>query len=247
MRDLVSYNQKHNDENGENNGDGAGENYSRNCGFEGPTQNPMIENMRVRVMKNFFATLAVSQGTPMILGGDEFGRTQRGNNNAYCQDNEVSWYDWTLAEKNASLLRFVREIIAFRRRHPAFMRPEFYSGKEAAYNGIPDINWFTQDGKSPDWTTLDRCLALRMVGTRASILADRDDNDFFVMFNSGDKPATFVVCPAGKGKKWFRKADTALPPPDDIRPAGEEQQIDIQSRYQVKARSVVILLSKTAA
>jgi len=127
MIDLVSYNGKHNNDNGENNMDGGDYNNSYNNGVEGKTTDPLINSMRERLMKNFFASLLVSLGTPMILGGDEFGRTQNGNNNAYCQDNEISWYNWELLEKNKGLYRFVKEMIAFRKRHPGFMRPEFFT------------------------------------------------------------------------------------------------------------------------
>ncbi|MDR2133946.1 MAG: glycogen debranching protein GlgX, partial [Treponema sp.] len=141
LHDLVSYNRKHNEENGERNRDGGDNNNSYNYGEEGPVLDPIILRVRERQLKNFIATMMVSLGTPMILGGDEIARTQRGNNNAYCQDNEISWYDWSLLEKNKNLFRFAREMIAFRRRHPGFMRPEFYTGRDGNYNAIPDISW----------------------------------------------------------------------------------------------------------
>jgi glycogen operon protein len=142
LKDQVSYNGKHNEENGEDNRDGGNNNCSANNGIEGYSVNPAIDGVRTRLMKNFIASMMVSLGTPMILGGDEFGRTQGGNNNAYCQDNETSWYDWSLLERNASYYRFVKMMIAFRRRHPGFMRPEFYTGRDGNYNAIPDISWF---------------------------------------------------------------------------------------------------------
>jgi len=244
LRDLVSYERKHNEENGEGNRDGGDYNNSANYGIEGPATNPEIRTVRERAAKNFIASMMVSQGTPMLLGGDEMGRTQGGNNNAYCQDNEISWYDWSLLEKNAGLYRFVREMIAFRRRHPCFMRPEFYTGRNGKYNAIPDITWFDEKGDSPDWNNLDYCLAMRLDGSRADIRADRDDNDFFIMFNASEKSAAFVLCPAGKNRKWYRKVDTALPSPADILPPAKEVAIDMQTRYYVKAHSMVILLSK---
>src|SRR5205085_9911996 len=127
--DLVSYNQKHNEANGEGNRDGLNENYSWNCGHEGPTSDPKVLELRRRQAKNFLATLMLSQGVPMILAGDEFLRTQLGNNNAWCQDNELSWLNWDLAKKNAEHLRFVREMIALRKRHPALRRKRFFEGR----------------------------------------------------------------------------------------------------------------------
>jgi glycogen operon protein len=182
----------------------------------------------------------------MLLGGDEMGRTQGGNNNAYCHDNETSWFDWSLVDKNAALLRFVQYIIAFRLRHPAFMRPEFYTGKDSTYNAIPDIRWYTETLEAPNWEKIDKMLALHMNGTKAAQLADRDDNDFFIMFNAGDTAVTFNLAPAGKNKRWYREVDTALPSPNDISPIDAPVEIDIQSKYPVKALSMVVLMSKTA-
>jgi glycogen operon protein len=244
MKDMVSYNGKHNEENGEENRDGGNNNYSYNYGFEGPSVNPAIEAVRERQMKNFFTTLMISLGTPMILGGDEFGRTQMGNNNAYCQDNEISWYDWSLLEKNRNLFRFVREIIAFRLRHHGFMRPEFFTGRGGKYNAIPDITWFNERGGIPDWDKTGSCLALRIDGTKAGIQADRDDNDFYIMLNSGLQPVNFTLCDAPKGKFWALAVDTALPPPEDILLPGHEKPYPADKQYFVKERSVVIFISK---
>jgi len=201
LRDLVSYERKHNEENGENNRDGGDYNNSANNGVEGRTQNEKIEARRFRQMKNFFASMMVSLGTPMILGGDEIGRTQNGNNNAYCQDSEMSWYDWSLYEKNFGLYRFVKEMIAFRRRHPGFMRPEFFTGRDGKYNAIPDISWFDENGDTPDWDEIGQCLAFRMDGSHADILADRDDNDFFIMFNGSEKALNFQSVRTAARKK----------------------------------------------
>ncbi|MDR2803682.1 MAG: glycogen debranching protein GlgX [Treponema sp.] len=244
LKDLVSYNNKHNDENGEENRDGSGNNISYNYGFEGPSSNPAIETIRQQQMKNFIATLMISQGTPMLLGGDEFARTQRGFNNAYCQDNEISWYDWRLQKQNSGLFRFAKEMIAFRLRHQSFMRPEFYTGREGSYNGIPDITWFDETGAALDWEKKDSTFALRMDGTKADILADRDDNDFYIMFNSGISDCLFQLCPAPKGKTWRRTVDTSLPSPDDICPPEFQPDIGDSRTYLVHRRSLVILLSR---
>jgi glycogen operon protein len=244
LKDLVSYNTKHNEENGEYNRDGNDNNCSFNNGFEGPSSNPVLEKVREQMLKNFIASIMVSLGTPMILGGDEIGRTQRGNNNAYCQDNELSWYDWSLLEKNKNLFRFFKEIIAFRQRHPGFMRPEFYTGKDGRYNAMPDISWFDEKGNPPDWDKLGNCLALRMDGSKAEILADRDDNDFFIMFNAGEKQVPFKVCKTPEGKKWVRAVDTSLPSPEDICTSGNERSLTHPDIYLTRAKSMVVLISK---
>src|SRR5262249_27750407 len=132
--DLVSYNRKHNDANGESNRDGSNENYSWNCGIEGPTRTPQILQLRERQVRNLMLTLLLSQGVPMLLAGDEFLRTQQGNNNAWCQDNEISWVDWSLAETHVDFLRFTKMLIALRRRHPALRRRAFFRGPGAAGN-----------------------------------------------------------------------------------------------------------------
>ncbi|MDR0448495.1 MAG: glycogen debranching protein GlgX, partial [Treponema sp.] len=240
LRDLVSYETKHNDENGERNRDGGDNNNSANYGVEGPTTNEKIEIFRLKQMKNFIASMMVSLGTPMILGGDEIGRTQGGNNNAYCHDDEISWYDWSFLEKNKAYYRFVKEMIAFRLRHQGFMRPEFYTGRQGNYNAIPDISWFDEYGETPDWEKIGVCLALRMDGSKADILADKDDNDFFIMFNSGDKTVKFKVCSPLDGKKWVRAVDTSLPSPNDIMTPGSEVVLDNPMAYEVPGRSMVV-------
>ena len=245
LKDLVSYNNKHNEDNGEENRDGGNNNCSYNYGGEGPFTDPVLESIRERQLKNFFATLLVSLGTPMILGGDEIARTQQGNNNAYCQDNEISWYDWSLLEKNQGLYRFVKEMIAFRLRHPGFMRPEFYTGRHGNYNAIPDINLYSEKGTAPDWEKIGYCLALQINGRRADVLRDKDDADFFIMFNASLDPVVFFVPAAGDRKMWFRAVDTSLNSPDDILPAGNEIALPNQHKYTVKARSMTILISKS--
>jgi len=240
----VSYAEKHNEENGEENRDGHGANFSCNYGFEGPTKNPAIETIRFRQMRNFITTLMISLGTPMLLGGDEIGRTQRGNNNAYCQDNEISWYNWSFLDENRDFFRFVKEMLAFRMRHPAFLRPEFFNGKDGNYNAIPDITWFDEHGNSPDWANIDKRIAYRLDGSKADTFADRDDNDFYIMFNASKEGCPFVLAEAPRGKKWFRVIDTSLSSPEDIASPGLEQAIPSQNEYFVHDRTTVILMSK---
>jgi glycogen operon protein len=244
MKDMVSYNEKHNKDNGEDNWDGSNNNISYNYGTEGLTRDPVIKALRERQIKNFIATLMVSLGTPMLLGGDEFGRTQNGNNNAYCQDNEISWYDWTLLEKNEELYRFAKEMISFRLSHPGFMRPEFYTGRGGAYKAIPDISWFDEKGQIPDWDEIGYYLALRLLGSRADTLADKDDNDFYIMFNADIDLQTFILAEPPHKKHWYRVVDTGMPAPNEILSPGNEERLPCQRAYAVKARSIVILISK---
>ena len=244
LRDLVSYNHKHNDENGEQNRDGGDNNVSANNGAEGPTNDKTIEELRMRLIKNFISTMMVSLGTPMLLGGDEMGRTQGGNNNAYCQDNEISWYNWSLLESNADLYRFVKEIIRFRLRHPGFMRPEFYTGRDGNYNAIPDITWFDEGGNIIVWEEAGPCLSMRMDGSRADTLADKDDNDFFIMFNGSSEEVAFRICDPMDSKKWVRAVDTGLPSPLDILDQGEEETLKDSRFYTLKERSMAVLISR---
>jgi isoamylase len=244
MNDLVSYSKKHNEANGEDNEDGHNLNYSANYGVEGDTEDAGIEAIRNRQVKNFLVTLFLSLGTPMMLGGDELRRTQRGNNNAYCQNNEISWHDWTFRKTHQDILRFCRLLIAFRRSHPAFHRPEFYSGEDRSRNSIPDITWFDEKGRQMQWKISDRLLAYRLDGSKAEIEADRDDNDFFLMFNALEKDKEFVLCAPPNEKSWYLAMDTGLPSPEDFLLPGRERLLPLQNRYSTKSRSAVVLISK---
>jgi len=246
LKDLVSYNGKHNEANGEENRDGGDHNYSYNCGFEGGSDDPVLEGIRERQLKNFLATMMISLGTPMILGGDEFGRTQGGNNNAYCQDNEISWYDWSLPEKNKNLFRFAKEMIAFRLRHPGFMRPEFYTGREGSYNATADITWYNKKGVTPDWDEIGYTVGLHVCGAKADVLRDKDDYDCFIMFNAGTDLETFSIPPPGQFKRWFVAVDTSQHSPNDILTEGKEKPHSLPYRYKIAARSIAILVSKNS-
>ncbi len=242
LRDLVSYSRKHNEANGEENRDGMGENYSSNYGIEGATRDPAINAVRLRQQKNLLATLLLSLGTPMLLGGDEFGRTQGGNNNAYCQDNPVSWFDYRFADEYAGLLAFTTKLIAFRLSHPAFLRPEFYTGHDTDFNRMPDITWFSETGHVVDWARVGRTLSLRIDGSRAEIKADRDDNDFFLVLNGAAHRVNVVLCAPPAGKRWYRVIDTARSHPEDFLPAGADEPDD--SSYSCAGRSFVLFLSR---
>jgi isoamylase len=243
LNDLVSYESKHNEENGENNEDGWDYNFSENYGEEGKTEDPSIEALRNRQVKNFLLTLFLSLGTPMLLGGDEFRRTQRGNNNPYCQNNEISWYEWGFLREHGDIYRFCRELISFRKRHLAFLRPEFYTGIDESRKRIPDIAWFNPDGTPADWKREKNCLALLIDGNKADIESDRDDNDFYIMLNASEDDLVFFLPPVPPGKEgWYLAIDTAAPPPRDILHPGEEARV-LKDTCGIGSRSAVVLLS----
>ena len=243
LTDLVSYSRKHNASNGEDHRDGMNENYSSNYGVEGPARDPAVVELRARQRKNFLATLFLSLGTPMLLGGDEFGRSQRGNNNAYCQDNEVSWFDYSLTKKNAGLLEFTKKLIRFRLSHPAFLRPEFYRGVDTDFNRMPDITWYDEHGAEVDWGRVGSVLALRIDGSHAEIRADQDDNDFFLIYNAAPRSILVALCTPPAGKQWHRAIDTALDAPEEFLPEGEPQP-STGPHYRCEGRSLVLFISR---
>ncbi len=243
LNDLVSYNSKHNESNGEFNLDGSSENYSFNFGVEGGSGKPAVQKLRTRQIKNFLTTLMLSQGTPMILGGDEFRRTQQGNNNAYCQNNEISWYNWDFKGKNAEIFEFFKKIIALRKQHPIFRRHHFFTGLDQDQDHIRDIHWFNKDGKEQDWADDCRTLTCLMDGSLLETGAEYDDNDFCLQINIDFKPQTFKIPKPPAGKKWYLSVDTARPAPGDMLPPGQEQFLRNQYTYSLDERSMVVLLS----
>lgn len=242
LNDLVSYNNKHNEQNGENGRDGSDNNLSYNHGYEGATANPAIERLRNQQVKNFILSLLISQGTPMLLGGDEFRRGQQGNNNAYCQDNEISWFDWNYTRVNDRLICFTQRAIALRKAHPVFRRSDFFTGQ--VKNGVPDIQWLTADGSSPDWAKVSRFLAFRLGGSGVLDERGRADNDFYVAANTDRHDVVAMLPTLFDGKKWYRVADTSIDADDAITLLGKEEELQGQSRYLVPANSLVILMTK---
>jgi len=228
LNDLVSYKQKHNDENGEFSRDGTDANYSDNCGVEGPSQDPGVEGMRNRLIKNLLLTLFISRGVPMLLGGDEFGRTQRGNNNAYCQDNEVSWFDWSLLEKHKEIQRFTRGMIAFRRAHLVLRREKFYTDA--------DIKWFAPNGATPDW-------ADQRQRSFACLILGHTEPDLFTMFNADTRSVDFAIPVLPASKIWRLAVDTSRTPPEDLFEAGKEPSMQGQVSFRIEPRSSAILLT----
>jgi glycogen operon protein len=215
LADLVSYDHKHNEANGEDNRDGSDDNRSWNCGAEGPSDDPQIVALRARQQRNFLVTLLCSAGIPMLLAGDELGRTQRGNNNAYCQDKEISWLDWEPARRDPGLLEFARAVVALRREHAVFRRRSFFTGRPPAWRpgGLPDIVWLTPSAQEKDWGVADGdCLAVFL---NADAVAAPEpgrtagDESFLLLFNGGAEPVTFSLPDARFGAGWQVAADTA--------------------------------------
>jgi isoamylase len=245
LHDLVSYNDKHNEANGEENRDGESHNRSWNCGVEGPTGDTAVLALRARQRRNFLATLLLSQGVPMISHGDELGRSQQGNNNAYCQDNELSWVDW--ADADETLLEFARKLTAFRHRHQVFQRRRFFTGLPVTARGggdpLPDLEWFTPDGRQmtgDDWgNDFGRAVALFVNGEgireRGQYGQRHVDSSFLLCFNAHDAPIEFLTPPAEYGEKWEKVIETAEPSAD--RPS----VVEAGTKIIVPDRSLIVL------
>ncbi len=244
LRDLVSYNDKHNEANGEDNRDGHNHNLSWNCGAEGPTDDPRINRLRAQQSRNFIATLLLSQGVPMITAGDEIGRTQNGNNNAYCQDNETSWVDWSLDGDRERLLAFTRRMIALRRAHPTFRRRDFFQGRPIYGGDIKDIVWLRPDGNEMtrhEWESEHaRALAVYLAGAGLAEVDSRGrplaDDDFVLLFNASAEPVEFRIPERLGAGRWLVVLDTAHA--DGLY---EDGAVDAGGAYSLAARAVAVL------
>ncbi len=247
LMDMVSYNDKHNEANGDNNEDGGDHNRSWNCGAEGPTDNEEINKLRKQQIRNFLTTLFLSQGVPMLVAGDELGRTQKGNNNAYCQDNEISWLDWKI--KDDELLEFCARLIHFRMDHPVFCRKKWFQHKSIKGKGVTDIEWFLPEGEpmtDEAWnTTYAKSLGIFLSGDELNELTEKGekiyDDSFYIMFNSHYETVVYKLPAERWGRSWLKIIDTY------------EGSFDAEGKSQVKAgeeinvmgRSVMILMRKT--
>jgi glycogen operon protein len=243
LADLVSYDGKHNEANGENNRDGADDNNSWNCGAEGETGDPAVLALRERMVKNHACCLLFACGTPMMLGGDEFARSQRGNNNAYCQDNEIGWFDWTAASRNSDLVEFFRKTIAFTRRFPVLQRRKFLLGKDLDADGIPDLAWFAPDGGEPRWQDPGaRTLCYQLENSDEG--AQLDVERLFFILNAHFEPQWVKLPPLGPSRRWRRAIDTSLAAGADFAEPGEEVAIDPPDYYIANPRTTVVLLAR---
>jgi glycogen operon protein len=242
LNDLVSYNEKHNEANGEDNNDGESHNRSWNCGVEGPTDDPDVNALRDRQKRNFLATLFLSQGIPMLLGGDEISRSQGGNNNAYCQDSEISWFDWENTDEN--LLNFTRQLIRLRKKHPIFRRRRFFEGQPIHGADVYDIKWFTPEGQEmsdEDWAVgYAKSIGVFLNGEG---IADPDmrgervvDDSFYVLFNAHHEPLDFVLPIANWSRRWVKVFATG-----DLSFSEEEVRYLAGKPVPMEARSLMLL------
>jgi isoamylase len=244
LRDLVSYNDKHNEANSEENKDGTSDNISWNCGVEGPTDDSVILALRARQQRNFLATLVLSQGVPMLLAGDEFGRTQEGNNNAYCQDNEVSWVDWTLKDTNASLLEFTTFLVELLHQHPVLRRRKFFHGRKIRGSEIKDLTWFLPNGGEigdEDWESdAARSLGLRLSGDdidEVDSFGNRIvDDTLLILLNAHHEPVTFILPRQTSQEPWQVVVDTR-----EETGKREHPPIPGGESYELEARSLALL------
>ena len=248
LEDLVSYNEKHNEANGENNGDGTNDNLSWNCGAEGPTADAEITKLRERQKRNFVATLLLSQGVPMICGGDEIARTQHGNNNGYCQDNEMSWLDWALPPASRELLAFTREMLRFRASHPVLRRRRFFQGRNIRGIGVQDVAWFDPDGNEMTdavWHASHvRYLGVRLAGDAIDETDDRGhrivDDTLLILLNADHETVPFTLPPVGRRRSWTVMFDTA-------ESHTKKRRIRSGHEYELQGRSLVVLLAPREA
>ena len=249
LRDLVSYNEKHNEANQEDNKDGSDDNQSWNCGVEGPTDDPAVRELRARQQRNMLATLLLSQGVPMICGGDEIARSQGGNNNAYCQDNEVSWYNWDISSEEQSLFTFTSALIMLRAAHPVFRRRQFFQGRSIYGADIKDLSWFRPDGEEmteEDWKQgYVRCLGVRLAGDR---IEEKDhlgnpilDDTFLLLINAHHEPIQFTLPPPSANMQWQLVLDTV----QDVIPA-HAPLITEGKHYNLKDRSLALMQIEAA-
>jgi glycogen operon protein len=238
LADMVSYNDKHNEANGEENRDGANDNYSWNCGVEGPTDDPAIDALRRRQIKNAMTMLLLSQGVPMLLMGDECGRTQQGNNNAYCHDGPLTWFDWRLLEKNADLFRFCRLMIQFRKLHPVLSYP-LYPGPGGTESRFLNVSWHGTQPECPDWSPGSRTLAFTVWGRDQSGPAE----GIYAALNMHWESLEFVLPAPPRDYRWHLFADSSRPSPEDVREPGQEPPLPDPEKLLVAGRSTVVLVA----
>ena len=241
LRDMFSYNGKHNEANGENNNDGGNDNHSWNCGWEGDCDDAGVKFLRKQMSKNALAILLVSRGVPMILGGDEMGNTQFGSNNAYCQDNIVSWLDWSLLDEYADLHRFFKHLIAFRKDHCVFRHAGFFQHQDYMGSGYPDISWHGSKLWQPDFS--GRSVAFLLDGKHA-LEGSVPDNSVFCAINMHWEMHGFELPPLADGRRWHMSVNTGVASPEDIWEAGQEPAIANQAEVLVGARSIIIAIAK---
>jgi glycogen operon protein len=246
MHDLVSFREKHNELNGEENRDGDNNNNSDNYGVEGPTRKKSVRQLRERQIRNMLATLLLSQGVPMLVSGDECQRTQRGNNNAYCQDNDVSWFDWRLVERHADLRRFVRTLIAFRRQQPAVRRRHFLTGRPHDERQIPDVSWFGPHGQPLHWERGDHSLIAYLASPSSKDYPERQARDCLLLVNGSHHQQVFYFPEMTRGLPWNLVIDTAAESPFDAYPDLDGPSPPANRHVPMPNRSIKLYVSTPA-
>ena len=245
LADLVSYNDKHNDANGENNHDGHNNNLSWNCGVEGPTTDPEINALRARQRRNFIATLMLSQGVPMLVAGDEIGRSQQGNNNAYCQDNETSWVNWSVDDEGKALLQFVQRMLQIRRDHPVFRRHRYFQGRPIRGGNLKDLAWLSPEGREMNDDEWDqdfaRCLGVYFAGESLEETDRRGqslrDGNFLLLLNAHHETIPFVLPDFRNGITWQALVDTTY-----AQGLAVDGRFPGSTRYDLQGRSLALLM-----
>ncbi len=246
LRDLVSYENKHNEANGEHNNDGANDNEAWNGGWEGETDDPGIRALRMRQIKNAFVMLLTSQGVPMLLMGDEVARTQYGNNNTYCHDSELNWMDWSLVDQNSEMFRFTSRLTRFRSAHPALRRRDFLQNRDSVGSGYPDISWHGVRAWQPDWSDESRTLAFMLCGKHSRGAAGNNSTDdyIYVAMNTHWEAHDFELPGLPDGKRWHVFANTGAESPADVFDVGNEPDLPDQSKIFMGPRTTAILVGR---
>jgi len=240
LRDLFSYNDKHNEANGENNNDGANDNNSWNCGVEGETDDESVKALRLQLVKNAFCLPLLSRGVPMFLMGDEIGQTQRGNNNSYCQDNGLSWMNWALEQSNSEILRFATMMIRFRQANPVLRAGAFYQGRDYVGSGKADISFHGTQLWAPDFSSGSRCLAFLLCGKHT----EGQQNDIYVAMNMYWEGLPYQIPPLSPGVYWRVVVNTSMRKPNDIYEMSEAPSLGDQKEIIVGPRSIMVLIAE---
>jgi glycogen operon protein len=243
LNDLVSYKSKHNEANGENNKDGEDNNYSCNYGVEGPTRRAAVEAVRLRQIKNMLATLLLSQGVPMLLMGDECRRTQRGNNNAYCQDNEISWFNWSLLQKHQGLWRFFQALVHFRGSEPTVRQTNFLRGLPHRPGDLPDVSWHSHSGDEMDWNDEEQSITCFLAALPRSGSDAPPNRHILMMFHNKTDARTFSIPPACRKIPWQLFINTAAVSPGDIYPSGDGPSAPSDGNVVLQARSMMVYIA----
>lgn len=244
LADMVSYNEKHNEANGERGKDGPEENDSWNCGAEGPTRKRKVLELRKKQMKNAVLMLFFSQGTPMLLAGDEFGNSQSGNNNPYCQDNEITWLNWNQQKSNAEFYQFVKATIAFRKAHPVFHQVKPLLGMDSLGCGQPDISCHGMKAWQPDFSDSCHQLSIMYCGEYGHKKDGTRDEDFLLIYNMHWEPHLFALPKLSKGRRWHLVVDTGRKESENFQENGNEPMLEEQMTYEAEPRSIVVLMGK---